>query len=229
MLASSQSPSPSYSAASSPRHSFHARPYNVSHSPRLSRRPSQQQIASAHRSAGLPASKDPIFVHSASQTSPTLRRMVDAATQYSPPETGSPVSIRKIESHSQVKPAASAPELLRTPGKRRAESGSPPAPTLPHSPLQPNPRIDPEPVADIPTSPQDVVAQQPVTPSNQPRPAAPKRPRPSAPAMKAMPPRYENCDVRDLGNIIADMLMELVRTNDAIPLQDGGLTRFHSR
>lgn len=29
--------------------------------------------------------------------------------------------------------------------------------------------------------------------------------------------------------LISDMLMELVRINDKIPLRDGTLTRFHSR
>jgi hypothetical protein len=44
-----------------------------------------------------------------------------------------------------------------------------------------------------------------------------------------MPLRYETCDVKDLGVLVADMLMELVRLNDERPLQDGQLTRFHSR
>ncbi|KAL0258712.1 Pho80p cyclin [Diplodia seriata] len=44
-----------------------------------------------------------------------------------------------------------------------------------------------------------------------------------------MPVRYEACDVKDLGVLISDMLMELLRLNDALPLQDGQLTRFHSR
>lgn len=231
MLASSQSPSPSYSAATSPKHPFHARPYNVSHSPRLSRQSSQQRIASPHRSTGTLASAGPGVartVSASSQTSPVIRRMVDAATQYSPPKTDS--SGLSKEQGSQVKPVtpASVSEPVQTQNKRRAESSSPPLESVPHSPPKPNPRIDPEPVVHTPPSSRDVV-HQPVTPSSQPRPITPKRPRPDAPAMKPMPARYENSDVRDLGKIIADMLMELIRTNDAIPLQDGGLTRFHSR
>ena len=35
--------------------------------------------------------------------------------------------------------------------------------------------------------------------------------------------------MRDLVVLIASMLMELIRYNDAIPLNDGQLTRFHSR
>jgi hypothetical protein len=44
-----------------------------------------------------------------------------------------------------------------------------------------------------------------------------------------MPLKYETCDIKDLGVLISDMLMELVRLNDGYPLRDGQLTRFHSR
>jgi hypothetical protein len=44
-----------------------------------------------------------------------------------------------------------------------------------------------------------------------------------------MPLKYETCDSKDLGVLISDMLMELVRLNDGFPLRDGQLTRFHSR
>ncbi|KAL9081360.1 MAG: hypothetical protein Q9157_000079 [Trypethelium eluteriae] len=155
--------------------------------------------------------------------------MVDAATQYSPQKTSASVAARDTELPLQGRPTTSVPPPpAHTPSKRRAESGSPHA-TLPHDPPKPNPRVDPESVVTGNPSPSQDVVHQPVTPSNQPRPATPKRPRPDAPAMKPMPIRYEDCDVRDLGTVIADMLMELIRTNDAIPLQDGGLTRFHSR
>ena len=53
--------------------------------------------------------------------------------------------------------------------------------------------------------------------------------RPPKAATKYMPVQYETCDVKDLVFLIGNMLMELVRLNDNIPLQDGRLTRFHSR
>lgn len=56
-----------------------------------------------------------------------------------------------------------------------------------------------------------------------------KKPRTSSKPIKTMPLRYETCDPKDLGVLIADMLMELIRLNDKIPLKDGKLTRFHSR
>jgi hypothetical protein len=61
-------------------------------------------------------------------------------------------------------------------------------------------------------------------------PASPaKRARQNEPGVRVMPLQYETCDVKDLGVLISDMLMELVRINDEQPLRDGTLTRFHSR
>ena len=56
-----------------------------------------------------------------------------------------------------------------------------------------------------------------------------KKARPEAPAVRTVPLNYEFCDTRDLVTLISSMLMELIRYNDAIPLKDGHLTRFHSR
>ena len=60
-------------------------------------------------------------------------------------------------------------------------------------------------------------------------PSPAKRLRPPEAITKVMPLKYETCDVKDLGVLISDMLMELVRLNDGYPLRDGQLTRFHSR
>ena len=56
-----------------------------------------------------------------------------------------------------------------------------------------------------------------------------KKQKQELPPVKVMPLRYEECDVKDLGVLVSDMLLELVRHNDALPLKDGQLTRFHSR
>lgn len=56
-----------------------------------------------------------------------------------------------------------------------------------------------------------------------------KRARGDDPPLKVVPALYEDCDVRDLVILISSMLLELISYNDAIPLQDGHLTRFHSR
>ena len=48
--------------------------------------------------------------------------------------------------------------------------------------------------------------------------------------VKIMPLDYMKCDVRDLGIVIADMLLELIRINDPLPhLENKYLTRYHSR
>jgi hypothetical protein len=58
--------------------------------------------------------------------------------------------------------------------------------------------------------------------------SSPKRPR-KIEEVKIMPMQYEKCNPRDLVVLISSMLMELIRYNDGIPLRDGHLTRFHSR
>ncbi|KAF7130923.1 hypothetical protein CNMCM5793_003858 [Aspergillus hiratsukae] len=56
-----------------------------------------------------------------------------------------------------------------------------------------------------------------------------KRLRPSKPDVKYLPENYDQADPRDLVILISSMLMELIRFNDKIPLNNGRLTRFHSR
>ncbi|KAL1967309.1 hypothetical protein VTN77DRAFT_3355 [Rasamsonia byssochlamydoides] len=56
-----------------------------------------------------------------------------------------------------------------------------------------------------------------------------KRARPPQPAVKLLPRRYELADPNDLVVLISSMLMELIQYNDKIPLNEGRLTRFHSR
>lgn len=46
---------------------------------------------------------------------------------------------------------------------------------------------------------------------------------------KMMPEQYETCEAKDLGFLIGNMLLELIRINDDVPLRNGKLTRFHSR
>lgn len=44
-----------------------------------------------------------------------------------------------------------------------------------------------------------------------------------------LPEKYEFCAVEDMVVLIANMLGELIETNDALALKSGHLTRFHSR
>lgn len=65
--------------------------------------------------------------------------------------------------------------------------------------------------------------------SPKPQLSAPKRVKSSMRAPKVLPIRYELCDVEDVVILIADMISELIETNDNLPLRDVVLTRFHSR
>lgn len=57
----------------------------------------------------------------------------------------------------------------------------------------------------------------------------PKRTKTAKTEAKVLPARYELCAVEDMVILIADMISELIETNDNLPLRDVVLTRFHSR
>lgn len=59
--------------------------------------------------------------------------------------------------------------------------------------------------------------------------ALPKRVKPEAAPAKVLPVRYELCAIDDIVVLIANMLSELIETNDALAMRSGHLTRFHSR
>ncbi|KIM92967.1 hypothetical protein OIDMADRAFT_67150, partial [Oidiodendron maius Zn] len=46
---------------------------------------------------------------------------------------------------------------------------------------------------------------------------------------KLLSAKYEFCEVEDIVVLIANMISELIETNDVLPLRSGVLTRFHSR
>jgi len=56
-----------------------------------------------------------------------------------------------------------------------------------------------------------------------------KRPKTNTHPPKVLPERYELCPVEDMVVLVANMLGELIETNDALALKSGHLTRFHSR
>lgn len=59
--------------------------------------------------------------------------------------------------------------------------------------------------------------------------SAPKRQRQAPAPVKVLPQKYELCSWEDIVVLVAHMLAELIETNDALALQSGNLTRFHSR
>jgi hypothetical protein len=178
------------------------------------------------------------------------RSYVDSSTQYTPPglpptyrapadtrtnTNDAVISKSQAESHSApLTASAIAPT-------QRGTTSATPAVT---DPPEPDVRVTPQPVAPAQNAqPQGrrtsrESARSAGEPSAVPKeastvlqvPASPaKRARPQEPNVKVMPLQYETCDVKDLGVLISDMLMELVRLNDGYPLRDGTLTRFHSR
>jgi hypothetical protein len=59
--------------------------------------------------------------------------------------------------------------------------------------------------------------------------SSPKRAKSAQMPVKILPARYEFCEVEDIVILIANMISELIQTNDGLPLRSGVLTRFHSR
>ncbi|KAF9731836.1 Nuc-1 negative regulatory protein preg [Paraphaeosphaeria minitans] len=182
----------------------------------------------------------PRLVKSPRQTT-TTRKYADAGTQYSP--DGYPPTHRPHPPQPAPVPAPPSTQLSQptVPIERRDSSAEV---TITES-QEPSLRVDPQPAAPA-QSPQPIraspgdkekaparVLQTPghngadAAPAEQSSPA--KRVRPQTGNLKVMPRKYETCDVKDLGVLISDMLMELVRLNDDMPLRDGQLTRFHSR
>lgn len=164
---------------------------------------------------------------------PPRPKMVDASTQYSPPNQKKPentptstiAGLKLSESEEQAPkpapaplPSAAKPRDGTTSSQPKPEPVTAPTPTKRQA-ADPDPDPEMQPIVNG-VGPQELQAiqQSPV-----------KKARPDAPPPRIMPIRYETCNTRDLVILIASMLMELIRYNDAIPLRDGQLTRFHSR
>ena len=167
--------------------------------------------------AGPNPHKRPRSVSTHSVSSPVVTT-VDAGTQYSPP----------------IAPASSRPDGLKGKGKRRGTSDSPKIPKIPAEPaLAPQMSVKRGGAstswADSNAASSTTLVKDSSATSSSSQGSSPKRPRPAKRAVKIMPVQYETCDVKDLVVLISNMLMELVRFNDDIPLKDGRLTRFHSR
>ncbi|KAI8630877.1 cyclin-domain-containing protein [Xylariaceae sp. FL1651] len=161
---------------------------------------------------------------------------VDVATQYSPMEPFDPtVPLRAADAPAPRKPtsASEATNIV---------SQSTPLSKVPEPPLEPplEPGLSPAQAENPTTNPlsptkrrnsEDHVgrsqsASLAVAAS---QPSSPKRTRPNAGRPKELPFRYEFCDVEDMVTLIANMIGELIETNDSIAMKSGNLTRFHSR
>ncbi|RMZ91196.1 hypothetical protein DV736_g1583, partial [Chaetothyriales sp. CBS 134916] len=164
------------------------------------------------------------------------RTMVDAATQYSPPKPAA-------SSESVPKPPASNIESLQiqeldsvvnhqrgTRDRGHIATTAAPQPAVATIASSTTPPSRPKRQASDADQEQPAVPFQQQLSLSQAMDDSPlKKSRPDAPAAHVVPLEYEFCDTRDLVILISSMIMELIRYNDAIPLKDGHLTRFHSR
>ena len=211
-LAPPPSPKTNISSKSSPRH----RAANA--------RPSPSQSHPTHSRY----SRDLAWESAAGRESKP--RYADAGTQYSP-EGYPPTAGHKLAAIDLHNPDSSAGSRKRKEGD---SSRSPHMSATNHAgdatanpPAEPPLRVDPN--QKLPERPAGQQAEPQEARSTHGHSSAPKRPRAESVAAKIMPRQYETCNPKDLGVLIANMLMELIRLNDQIPLRDGRLTRFHSR
>ncbi|KAI5927979.1 cyclin-domain-containing protein [Camillea tinctor] len=165
---------------------------------------------------------------SPSQSKPKQYVGVDAGTQYSPMEPFDPtVPLRGVSASAST--ATVAPS-----GPQSVVPEPPPEPQL--SPIRPD-----EPATNPLSPTKRRKSQEPVRPeasatasssslaATSSQQSSPKRARPNQTPPKELPLRYELCDVEDMVVLIANMLGELIETNDTLAMKSGNLTRFHSR
>lgn len=228
----SSSPSP----AASPRSSFHAPSPRASFAPPPRGSPRHYPASSPRRTFNAPVpstathqpKQQPHFVESGPVAS-SFAGYVDAGTQYSP-DGYPPTAGRKVAAAAERPPGSAAS------GARKRKDAAPA--DIPNSPMTSTSASSGASQSQAPAEPHLRSDPTPGTSSTDPEPeearsthghsAAPKRSKGEG-TLKIMPAKYETCNPKDLGILISNMLMELIRINDRIPLRDGRLTRFHSR
>jgi hypothetical protein len=137
---------------------------------------------------------------------------VDAGTQWSPmmnykmdPPATEPV---RIGPRAPLQPAPSVTPIV---------APTPPSPTRP-SLQSVSPAMKRRQSQEVPTA---LISSSQILPT--------KRAKSDQTPVKVLPAKYEFCPVEDMVVIIANMISELIQTNDQLPLRSGVLTRFHSR
>ena len=201
----------------SPQPSFRAAARPLTTTLQLRRPLSPAVIAAAQSAAPGATSLSTSLIELTVPASASSPHQVDVGTQYSPPGYPPTAPWPTSSTEQPSPPTARRAHRDRPMNKRREpeEVKEPPKPSLRLDPssLSPGPAVSPA----LPADSSAAGASQ------------SKRPRPNAPMAKELPHTYADCDVADLGVLIADMLMDLVDINDKIPLVNGSLTRFHSR
>lgn len=194
-----------YAPASSPKPSPHELAARLRRSSSRSARPSPSSMS--------PATRDPVRSAMAAVAGVDAGSLATPAIAQSSTSSLTSSSATQSSEQSDAATAASSKEVVTqltqpdeattSPTKRR---GSPPA-TAEQSAAQTAETAQPN--------------QETAQPS--------KRQRADEQPPKVLPQKYEFCPVEDMVELIANMLSELINTNDAIRTSSGGLTRFHSR
>ncbi|KAI8947296.1 cyclin-domain-containing protein [Xylaria longipes] len=218
------------SASASPR-DFRYAPRPVSPSTRSPHQSPKITTASLRRRHSKHSAPSP---PPASHTSPSPSQPrpkqyvgVDAATQYSPMEPFDPtVPLRAADAPAPRKPTSSSTaDNIATRSLPPPEAVEPPVEPSPETaqsnkqsanPLSPTKRRN--------SHDHGIVSAVGASQSS-----SPKRTRPNASPPKVLPLRYELCEVEDMVTLIANMIGELIETNDSLAMKSGNLTRFHSR
>jgi hypothetical protein len=160
--------------------------------------------------------------------------------RYPRPSPKSPASRLPPTSSPALQPGTAACARTPTPKPQTADAGTqytpegyPPTANNTIASLKrrgsspPPPNMTPRPEPDLPN--RSLHSATPIMSQPAASPSMTKKPRTNVDSnVKIMPLKYETCDPKDLGYLISNMLMELIRLNDKLPL-NGRLTRFHSR
>jgi hypothetical protein len=181
---------------------------------------------SSPRSCGPPSRRSPLSIdvpHPSISTSPPLRaNYQNASTQYSPMGDAShtsPLIVPAKEENCEAqdpKPEVPFSRSATTCTNPAASSSEPAAEVRPPQ----TPRTKRRQFKETAESGSSSTTAQT---------SPPKRTKPAKSAAKVLPVKYELCAVEDMVILIADLISELIETNDNLPLRDVVLTRFHSR
>lgn len=239
-------------------HTFHYAPHGLSPhlSPKvtanLPRRQSKHSVV-PFQTAPLGSLKSPSQSQLLQQNKSKQYVGVDAATQYSPMEPFDPTvpmqnarppappeahlpsstttAAKSVVAHTSTPATSTALQSLSTTPQAPSEPNlSPKRPDNAHSAentLSPAKRRNSQDLANV-ASGADMDGAAAASSDGQAK-TSPKRSRVDQPPDKVLPLRYELCDVEDMVILIANMLSELIETNDSLAMKSGHLTRFHSR
>lgn len=240
MLSGAPSATSPHAASPSLRAHYHSRqlkPKPQNPSPRSFKRPAQTSpslnafATQTQKDSSLQAPQQP-----STSNSPAKSTTADAGTQYTPPDwppTSSRSSLRRTNPDPAPHVADDAPSSpTESPHKRdlsKVASPDPPIPSEPRLRQTPQTQLNDGVPASRRSRSSASASSSPEPSSSAEQRSPTKRHRAADGDVKIMPREYARCNERELAVMISELIMDLIRVNDDIPLEDGQLTRFHSR